>query len=122
MARRKRLLRTRRLLRGSPPRAGGQGPGDEVTGAVRPSGGSGGSPPRADTAKATVTKSRGPLGQRGVSGGSPPRAGGQGPGDEVTGAFRPAGGSGGSPPRADTDRGSLSVELVVLAPALALLL
>ena len=53
---------------------------------------------RASTAKATVTKSRRPFGQRGVPGGSPPRA------------------------NKSNDRGSLSVELVVLAPALALLL
>ena len=51
---------------------------------------------RASTAKATVTKSRGPFGQRGVPGGSSPQG--------------------------DRERGSLSVELVVLAPALALLL
>src|SRR5690349_2004197 len=57
----------------TPARASGQGPGDEVTVAVRPSGG---------------------------SGGLLPRASGQGPGDEVTGAVRPSGGSGGLLPRA----------------------
>src|SRR5215468_7342622 len=61
------------------PRAGGQGPGDEVTGVFWPSGG---------------------------SGGALPRAGGQGPGDEVTGVFWPSGGSGGALPRAGTARPS----------------
>jgi signal transduction histidine kinase len=57
--------------------AGGQGPGDGVTGAFGPSGGPGGSPPRASSS-------------------------GQGPGDGVTGAFGPSGGPGGSPPRASS--------------------
>src|SRR5215813_5435460 len=83
----------------TPARASGQGPGDEVTGAVRPAGGSGGSPPRA-SGQGPGDEVTGAVRPAGGSGGSPPRASGQGPGDEVTGAVRPAGGSGGSPPRA----------------------
>src|SRR5215467_9615751 len=85
----------------TPARASGQGPGDEVTGAVRPAGGSGGSPPRA-SGQGPGDEVTGAVRPAGGSGGSPPRASGQGPGDEVTGALWPPGGSGGSPPRANT--------------------
>src|SRR5215467_5154887 len=87
------------------PRAGGQGPGDEVTGVFWPSGGSGGALPRAG-GQGPGDEVTGVFWPSGGSGGALPRAGGQGPGDEVTGVFWPSGGSGGALPRAGTARPS----------------
>jgi hypothetical protein len=84
---------------GRSPGDNGQGPGDGVTGAMRPSGGPEGRSPEDDNGQGPsdgVTGALRPSG--GPEGRSPDDDNGQGPSDGVTGASRPSGGPGGRSP------------------------